>query len=552
MKPLLKLLRAVKLPLVLSLLCAWAGSLSAAGLMAAAAYIITSAALQPPLYTLALAITAVRFCGIARAAFRYLERYLSHDAAFRLLGVLRAYAYEQMEQRVPLKLRQYSQGIFLNRLLNDIDILKDFYLRVFAPISSAFLMLLSLAALLSFYSLSASLILLAAFAFCLLVPLLQNQQHASAKLDQVIADYKNECIDAWQGISDIKANGYENTALSRLSSKAAKITHCRYQSAKTSSHIDTLVSGAASLALLALFACLIPLVRSGELTGIILGVLLLSTQSGMESLLALPEAYRCLETARLTARNFFTALPPQNTVTTAKQAQHFPSSALLTAENICFSYESGLPILQDISFSIQPGERVAIIGTSGSGKSTLFNLLLRLWDAQSGSFSWQGTPYSDLTNQFIRENIRAITQNTYIFSTTIRDNFQKLYPAVTDPAINTAMTKAQLTEFLAALPLGLDTYVGENGCQLSGGQRQRLAIARALVEPAKLILLDEPTTGLDNKTAEKFMQTLLAANKGTALLFITHDLRLLNYMDRTLLLKDGHLSERSGKSALTD
>lgn len=552
MKPLLKLLRAVKLPLALSLLCAWAGSLSAAGLMAAAAYIITSAALQPPLYTLALSITTVRFCGIARAAFRYLERYLSHDAAFRLLGLLRADAYMQMEQRVPLKLRQYSQGIFLNRLLNDIDILKDFYLRVFAPISSAFLLLLSLAALLSFYSLAAGLILLTAFIFCLLISLPQKQQRGAAKLDQAIAEYKNECIDAWQGLSDIKTNNYEGTEQSRLSAKAETITRCRYQSAKAASRIDALVGCAAGIALLMLFACLIPLVRSGELTGITLGVLLLGVQSGLESLPALPEACRCLETARLTARNFFSAGAPTAVATAALPTVRQPAAALLTAENICFSYESGLPILEDISFSIQPGERVAIIGTSGSGKSTLFNLLLRLWDAPSGRFSWQGVPYSELAPAVIRENMRAITQNTYIFSATIRDNFKKLYPAATDAAINAALAKAQLTEFLAALPLGLDTFVGENGCQLSGGQRQRLAIARALVQPAKLILLDEPTTGLDSKTTEKFMQTLLAADEGTALLFITHDLRLLPYMDRTLLLKDGRLCERSAPTIPTD
>jgi ATP-binding cassette, subfamily C, bacterial CydC len=138
--------------MLLSILCAWGSSLSAAALMAASAYIITSAALQPPLYTLSMAITAVRFFGISRALLRYLERYLSHDASFRLLGLLRAFAYKQLESRIPLKLQASSQGIFLNHLINDIDVLKDFYLRVFAPISSAFLMLLTLCIILFFYS----------------------------------------------------------------------------------------------------------------------------------------------------------------------------------------------------------------------------------------------------------------------------------------------------------------------------------------------------------------------------------------------------------------
>ena len=547
MKTLLSLLRLVWLPMLLSILCAWGSSLSAAALMAASAYIITSAALKPPLYTLSMAITAVRFFGISRALLRYLERYLSHDASFRLLGLLRAFAYKQLELRMPLKLQTSSQGVFLNSLINDIDVLKDFYLRVFAPISSAFLMLLTLCVVLSFYNTDSVYLLLITFIACLAIPAIAylGQKKNQANLDLAVSSYKDACIDAWLGLADIKASGCEASQAAQLETAACTITHQRLISNKRTNISDHLATSFCNAALLAIFACLIPIVRANELNGITLAVLLLTIQSGFESFALLPEAWRSLQAAYQTAQHFFEkaplTLPTNDTVTV--QDKKSSETNVLSAHNICFSYDSSRLILKNLSFSIKPGEKTAIIGASGSGKSTLFHVLLHLWQCQSGDLLWEGQNYNSMSPEKLRQDIRAITQNTYIFTGTIRTNFEKIYPQITDEQIFAALKKAQLDEFIQSSELLLNRPVGENGCLLSGGQRQRLGIARALAQPAKLLLLDEPTAGLDSKTTDAFMQTLLENQEGYAMLLITHDDHLLKYMDRILLLQDGVLTE---------
>lgn len=547
MKTLFSLLRLVWLPMMLSILCSWGSSLSAAALMAASAYIITSAALKPPLYTLSMAITAVRFFGISRALLRYLERYLSHDASFRLLGLLRAFAYKQLESRIPLKLQASSQGIFLNHLINDIDVLKDFYLRVFSPISSAFLMLLTLCIVLSFYSRNSVFLLVLAFAVCLAIPITAylRQKKNQASLDLAISSYKDACIDAWLGLADIKASGSEASQSAHLQSAAHAITQKRLTSNKQINISDHIAASFCSAALLAIFACLIPVVRSNELSGITLAVLLLTIQSGFETFALLPEACRSLQAAHQTGQHFFEEKPPHTSteLTASPLNEKNIETSLLAAQNVCFSYDESRLILKNISFSIKPGEKVAIIGASGSGKSTLFHLLLHLWQGQSGSLLWEGQNYDCISPEKLRQDIRAITQNTYIFTGTIRTNFTKIYPQITDEEIFAALKKAQLDEFIQSSELLLNRPVGENGRLLSGGQRQRLGIARALAQPAKLLLLDEPTAGLDSKTADNFMQTLLKNQKGSAMLLITHDEHLLKYMDRILLLQEGVLTE---------
>lgn len=546
MNTLLSLLRLVWLPMLLSILCAWGSSLSAAALMAAAAYIITSAALKPPLYTLSLAITAVRFFGISRAVLRYLERYLSHDASFRLLGLLRAFAYKQLELRMPLKLQTSSQGIFLNRLINDIDVLKDFYLRVFAPISSAFLMLLTLCIVLSFYNTDSVFLLLITFTVCLVIPASAylRQKKNQASLDLAVSSYKDACIDAWLGLSDIKANGSEASQSAHLETAARTISQKRLVSSNQINISDHFAASFCSAALLAIFACLIPIVRTNALSGVTLAVLLLTIQSGFETFALLPEAWRSLQAAYQTSQQFFKEDPQKNTAyaSTATDKKN-TNPALLSAQNISFYYDASRLILKNISFTIKPGEKVAIIGASGSGKSTLFHLLLHLWQCQSGSLLWEGQNYDRMSPEKLRQDIRAITQNTYIFTGTIRTNFEKIYPQITDEQIFAALKKAQLDEFIQSSELLLNRPVGENGCLLSGGQRQRLGIARALAQPAKLLLLDEPTAGLDSKTADNFMQTLLENQEGSAMLLITHDEHLLKHMDRILLLQEGVLSE---------
>ena len=533
------LLRPGLKPLLFAFLCLLLSSLSSIGLMAAAAFLITTAALQPPLYTLSLAITAVRFCGLSRAVFRYLDRYLSHDVTFRLLTGLRGFIYSSLEKLVPVKLPPGNIGMFLNRLTEDMDILKDFYLNAIAPLFHAFLISVLTALLFSFYSLGASLILLGAFSLCLCCCWYGAGQSFAAA-DELQAAYKNECLDFFLGLETLKTSAYSSLKTARLATINAENTSHRWQREKATAAMDQLASFISLTALLGILTTLIGQIASGSLTPVTAGVVLLASQAALEVLLPLPEACRTLSLAKATAKNLLqlNQIPSSSSCDAARLKNPSP---LLCCNGIYFSYDGQRQIFSELTFSIQAGEKVAIIGPSGSGKSTLFNLLLCLWTAQKGSLYLNGVPYCQLTPEKIRQSVRAITQQTYVFSDTIAENFRRLYPSVHDEAIWEALKKAQLADFVANLPHKLATQAGENGRLFSGGQRQRLAIARALIEPAELLLLDEPTSGLDNISAHAFMQTFTSSFPDQTLLLITHDHSLLQYVDRVLILKNGTL-----------
>jgi len=533
------LLRPGLKPLLFAFLFSLLSSLSSIGLMAAAAFLITTAALQPPLYTLSLAITAVRFCGLSRAIFRYLDRYLSHDVTFRLLTGLRGFIYSSLEKLVPVKLPPGNIGMFLNRLTEDMDTLKDFYLNAIAPLFHAFLISVFTALLFSFYSPGASLILLGAFSLCLCCCWYSATQSFAAD-DALQSAYKNECLDFFLGLEALKISAYGPLKTARLATLNEKNTTHRWQRAKNTANIDQIASFISLAALLGILTTLIGQIASGSLPPITAGVVLLAGQSALEVLLPLPEACRVLSIAKATAKNLLqlNQIPGSTNCDVARLKAPSP---LLCCNGIYFSYDGQHQIFSELCFSIQPGEKVAIIGPSGSGKSTLFNLLLCLWTAQKGSLYLNGIPYCQLTPEKIRQSLRAITQQTYVFSDTIAENFRRLYPSVSDDAIWNALEKAQLADFVANLPHKLATQTGENGSLFSGGQRQRLAIARALIEPAELLLLDEPTSGLDNISAHAFMQTFTSSFPDQTLLLITHDHSLLQYVDRVLILKNGTL-----------
>jgi len=519
-------------------------------LMSAAAYIIASAALHPPLYTLALAITLVRACGIGRAVFRYLDRCLSHDATFRLLTKLRTYAYSRVEQLLPLKGPGDSQGELLRHLTADIDYLKDFYLKIFAPTFIAFLLTVGTIFFLLPLSTFAAAAMLAAYMICFLLPYLFDTGSDTHKdLPQAISFYQSECIDTMRGFADIKAANCEAAVQCRLRTSAKKIEQAQQRHSQRIRLADTCIDFLLSLTLLFIFACLIPAVSKGYITGIDLAIYLLAVQTVLQELRPLPDAYRCYHKAKSCARHFFSLTPQAlKAEMFSAQAPYIPSSPLqefiLTAHNVTFSYDNCPPVLQDISFQIKTGEKIAIIGESGCGKSTLFHLLLRLWNPDNGCFILNKKPYTSYKPNEIRAFFSTASQDCYIFNDTIEGNFRRLYPAITHKEITAALTSAKLDSFISGLPQGLQTSLGENACRLSGGQRQRLILAYAFASTAPILLLDEPTAGLDTKTACEVFQTILKNLSGRTLILITHDLPLLKSMNRVFILKSRKLYER--------
>jgi ATP-binding cassette subfamily C protein CydC len=200
--------------------------------------------------------------------------------------------------------------------------------------------------------------------------------------------------------------------------------------------------------------------------------------------------------------------------------------------------------LDGISFSLPPGKRLAIVGPSGAGKSTLIHLLLRFWDFEAGEIRLGGHDLRRYDSLALRDKIAVVSQNTYLFAATVRENLVVARPGASQAEIVRAAQEAQIHDFIASLPQGYETWIGEHGLRLSAGQRQRLAIARALLKGAPLLILDEPTANLDPVTGGEVLKALYGLGEGRSVLAVTHRLAGLEAMNEILVLREGRVVER--------
>lgn len=546
---LLQLIFPVFPTMLLSVLLAFFSIASSISLMAAGAFLIAKAALHPQIHELSLAIVAVRFFGISRAIFRYGERYMSHDATFRILTRLRVWCYQKLEPLAPAKLNQWQSGELFSLLVHHIDTLKDFYLRVLAPPFTALLVLLVLAGALTFYAPFAAVVLILSFLLIgLIIPLLIHLLN-NANIRLTIEDksaFKSHCIDTIKGMAELVAFHYAPTKLATIQEVSDRLGAREDKAFRITALADAAAGFLANFALWLILLLLVPLVNHQQITGIGLAVCALAIQSSFEAVLVLPAVWHYYSKSMQAAKELFTIVESEPPLKEMPHAAHARKTApyLLTFAQVSFAYQPKENVLTGLSFTLHAGERIAIVGASGAGKSTLVNLLLRFWDYSSGDITLNGLSYRALNAEDIRANYNVVTQSTHIFHCSIKENLRLVHPSATDDQIHAALQKAELSEFIRTLPEGINTDAGQNGKLLSGGQRQRLALARALLNPAPLMLLDEPTAGLDAITERKIMATIEQNLAGRALLLITHKLSGLEKMDKILVLANGKIAEQ--------
>ena len=521
-------------------------------LLGASAWLVASAALMPPLYTLALGITTVRACGIGRAVFRYGERYLSHRMAFRILTEIRTSFYDRAAKVLPLRSGPARQGEFLHDLLTGADELRDFYVRALLPIAAigtiTALTTWLLSGVIGLWALA-----LPALYLARLVLSCASRKTGEEMQRTRDAAYRSALLDAAGGADELICVGRE-PALKRLSAPAHDLLEGSLQLARTDAKRDAAENLLDTTVLMALLALLILRVTQGALSGIDLCVYFLVLQTLLVEFRTLPEAVRQGRRSLLAAR----FLPERQTSEAAEtdepaeQSEKIPTPAqadsrdadaasqtLLEAKNLSFSYRQGQGVLQGLSFRIARGQHTAIIGASGAGKTTLAALLLGVWPPDSGMLRLCGTPYHELPQGAIQQAIAALPQGSVLFAGSIRENFARYRPACKEEDILTALRDAQLDEVVATLPQGIDTPLGEDACFLSGGQRGRLLTAITIAGREPVILLDEPTCGLDQKTAAALMAALFAKvqETGQTLLTITHERSLLHHFQQTIELR---------------
>ena len=467
-----------------SILASLSAALSEILLMASAAWLIASAALHPPLSALSVGITLVRTAGISRAALRYADRFISHRIIFKLLDELREELYRRAAQILPLKSGRSREGELLHTLTISADVLKDFLPRVILPLTTAAIV----TCLLTYFLFEP----LKIFALILPTLLIANILLAALiKIGQADdSTYREKILDFSDGRDELKIFGTA-PAIKVLDNVAADFGAESFKFTARQINFDTTFRILNAAGFFFILLKLGAVVDKIALT--VWSLILIAT---LELFAQIPSALRTWQKIFSVQRSGYSEK--------ISPAQILPTDKAVEMRNVTFGY-AGEKIFRDFSLTIERGEHVAIVGESGAGKTTLLYLLMKLFPPDAGTIAIGGT-------------IAASTFTNVIFSASIRENFRMLRPDITDEKIFSALKLVGLDDFDIGIPLG------EDGANLSGGERNRLQVALAAAQDTDILILDEPTAGLNSLLANKLVANLLAAsNKTRTLIIITHD-----------------------------
>ncbi|MDF1612177.1 thiol reductant ABC exporter subunit CydC [Stygiobacter electus] len=499
---------------------------SGIGLMMTSSYIIASAAIQTPIYQLQVAIVGVRFFGISRGVFRYLERYISHEVTFRLLAKLRLWFFKSIEPLIPSKKKDLTSSDLLSRSIEDIESLEHIFVRVISPpfvfVAVSFLMFY----LLNLFSLKYSLIFISVFYLSAIgIPALTFL--LSNKLGKEIISLKTRlkeyAVDSVQGLAElIFYNQTENWRNKFYSLQEKLLSSERKMSLIQSLH-EILTGLAMNFTVLVMLYAAIPEVNAGNLNGVYLSVITIGIMASFEIVFQIPLAFQYLGKS-VEAGERLLELTNENQIKDKKNIcidkKEFNSA--IEMKNVSFSYDGKREVLHNFPIEIKKNDFIAITGESGSGKTTLVNLLTKLWYDYTGVITIDGIDYKNIPDENIRNLISVVTQNVHLFTGTIRENFLLAKIDATEEELFNALSKSDLISFVKNLSNGIDTNIGELGKKLSGGEAKRLAIARAILRNTPIIIFDEATSHLDQETESKILSMLEKLKGEKTIIFITH------------------------------
>jgi len=508
-------------------------SMALAGLTGAAINYFTPAAL-------------IRGLAITRTIGRYLERIVTHDATLRLLARLRVWFYLRIEPLAPACLQGLHSADMLSRIQADIDTLNHVYLRVFAPIAVAVLACGSIVAVMAAYSTQVALLVLVGLLLAgAVLPwwLYRQGREPGRQIVALRAALRETVVDGMEGLGELRVYGALEAHQCRADALRSQLCAAQRSMSRLHGGSQGALLLCATLALWGTLCISIAQLRTGELATADLAMLALFALASFEAVWPLPTAMQMLGESLAAARRIFSLADASPALSEPLHAVPLPARASLSMRDVTLRYrDDGPPALDRVSLDLPAGQCVAVIGASGAGKSSLVNVLLRFWEYEHGRIELGGVDLRACAAEDIRRHIAVVSQDAYLFNATIRQNLQIARPDATDAQMEAACREAQLHDFIAALPAGYDTELGEAGARLSGGQARRLAIARALLLDAPILILDEPTEGLDTLTESELLQAIIRLMRGRSVLLITHRLAVLGDLaDRIVVLEHGRV-----------
>jgi thiol reductant ABC exporter CydC subunit len=543
------------------LLAGFLGTLAAGaavGLMAASAWLISRAAQQPPVLYLMVAIVSVRAFAILRATARYAERLVAHDAAFRVLGDARVRVFEQLERLAPAGLPAFRSGDLLSRLVADVDVLQDLWVRLLLPYGVAAAAGTGAVVLVGVLLPSAALVLaLSLVLVAVVAPWVASRiaRRAEASVAPLQGALSTATLDLLRGAPELVACGAADGQLADVARADEKLLRANARSAAGVGLGAAIATVAAGAAVWAGMGYGVSAVRSGALSGVALAVVVLTPLAVHEVFSGLAGAAQQLPRIRAAAERVLAVLDQPPPVVEPVRPQAPPEGRSgFGLTDVVAGWPDGPDVLTGTSFSVVSGERVALNGPSGAGKSTLAAVLLKFLGARKGSVRLVGPEddavgLTDLDGDQVRRVVGLCAQDAYLFDTTIMENIRLARPDASEAEIHDALRRARLLDWVGGLPDGLDTRVGEQGAMVSAGQRQRIALARVFLADFDVLVLDEPAEHLDEPTAAALMTDLLAETASQTVLLATHRTNDLHRFDRVLRLIDGRVTEGIGMVA---
>jgi ATP-binding cassette subfamily C protein CydC len=548
--PYIKLYKKHWFGLTLGMILSFATLFASIGLLTISGWFISASAIAGltiarETFNYMLPAGAVRGFSIGRTAGRWGERVVSHNATFKLLTELRIFFFKKLIPLIPGRFSKLRDADLLNRLVADVDAMDHVYLRLISPIIVGTLGIVGLTAFLAWFDVTIGLTLGAIlFSLLLIWPTLFYKlgKKNGAELTQNKATLRIKTLDWLQGNAELRIFGAEDQYQQRiLDAQVALLSNQR--------HMATLTGLANGLLLLANGWTLLLMlwISADGIAGMtpdpMVAMVAFATMASFELLMPIAGAFQYLGQTLSSARRLneiITATPDtvfdENGVTQTVKGN-------LTISDVSYQYlDAETDVIKHVSLDLLSGQKMAIVGQTGSGKSTLLQLLTRQWDPKSGSIAIDGVQLPKWKESSLRSAMSVVSQRVDILNGSLRDNLRLANDSATDELLAQTLEKVGLYDL--AVDEGLNAWLGDGGRQLSGGERRRIGIARALLHDAPIVLLDEPTEGLDQKTEQHIMTVLNEHIKHKTVVFITHRLVNLEAMDQICLMDHGEIVEQ--------
>ena len=499
-----------------------------------------------------LPAAGVRGAAITRTAGRYFERLVSHDATFRVLQHLRIHTFSKLLPLSPAGLARYRQGELLNRIVADVDTLDHLYLRVISPLVGAFVVIMVVTIGLSVLDVTLACTLGGVMLLTLFImpPVFYRAGKTTGQnLTHLRGQYRQQLTTWLQGQAELTIFGASDRYRAQMEATELQWHEAQRRQSELTALSQALMLLIGAVAILLMLWMAAGGVGGNAQPGALIALFVFCALAAFEALAPVTGAFQHLGQVIASAVRINELTEQKPEVTFPTDVSDVPDQVILTLRDVSFSYpEQAQKALDSLSLQVNPGEHIAILGRTGCGKSTLLQLLTRAWDPQQGEILLNGRPIATLNEATLRKTISVVPQRVHLFSATLRDNLLLAAPDASDEQLADTLRRVGLEKLLD--DAGLNSWLGEGGRQLSGGELRRLAIARALLHDAPLMLLDEPTEGLDATTESQMLELLAEVMSEKTLLMVTHRLRGLARFDQIIVMDNGQIIEQGNHADL--